>query len=73
MNDMQYTVVVERADDGSFSVWVPDLPGCVSSGDTHEEALRNIAEAIRGHIETLKEFGETVPPVRSWATVVKAA
>lgn len=70
---MQYTVVLEPAEDGSFSVWVPDLPGCASTGDTREEALANIAEAIRGHIETLQEHGEPVPPARSTATVVQAA
>lgn len=51
---MQYTVVIEPADDGTFSVWVPDLPGCVSTGATQEEALASIAEAMRGHIETLR-------------------
>jgi predicted RNase H-like HicB family nuclease len=69
---MQYTVVIEQAEDGSLSVWVPDLPGCVSTGDTRDEALRNIAEAIKGHIETLREHGEPVPPPRSSATVVAA-
>jgi predicted RNase H-like HicB family nuclease len=70
---MQYTVVIEPADDGSFSVWVPDLPGCASCGDTRDEALANIAEAIRGHIETLRTHGEPVPQPRSTATVVQAA
>lgn len=69
---MQYTVVIEPADDGSLSVWVPDLPGCVSTGDSREEALRNIAEAIKGHIDTLRQHGEPVPPARSSATVVAA-
>ncbi|MEX2219479.1 MAG: type II toxin-antitoxin system HicB family antitoxin [Phycisphaerales bacterium] len=69
---MQYTVVIEPADDGSFSVWVPDLPGCISTGDTRDEALSNIAEAIKGHIESLREHGEPVPPPRSSATVVAA-
>jgi predicted RNase H-like HicB family nuclease len=73
MSPMQYTVVIEPADDGSFSVWVPDLPGCVSCGDSREEALSSIAEAIRGHIETLRSHGEPVPPPRSTATVVRAA
>lgn len=73
MTPMQYTVVIEPADDGSFSVWVPDLPGCASTGDSREEALENITEAIRGHIETLREHGEPVPPAKSIATVVKAA
>lgn len=70
MND---TVILEKADDGSFSVWVPDLPGCVSSGDTKEEALAMIGEAIRGHIGVMREFGDPVPPARSSATVVQAA
>jgi predicted RNase H-like HicB family nuclease len=73
MAPMQYTVVIEPADDRSFSVWVPDLPGCASCGDTREGALANITEAIRGHIETLRENGEPVPPARSTATVVRAA
>ncbi len=70
---MQYTVVLEPADDGGICVWVPDLPGCTSHGDTRDEALANIAEAIRGHIEVLKEHGEPVPPPRSSATQVRAA
>jgi len=73
MTPMQYTVVIEPANDGSLSVWVPDLPGCASCGDTREEALANIVEAIKGHIETLRSHGEPVPPPRSVATVVQAA
>ena len=73
MKGMQYTVVLEPADDGSTSVWVPDLPGCTSTGDSRDEALVNIAEAIRGHIEALREHGEPVPPPRSTATQVQAA
>lgn len=70
---MEYTVVIEQADDGSFSVWVPDLPGCISTGDTHDEALQMIREAIAGHVALLREHGEPVPPPRSRATVVRAA
>lgn len=73
MSTMDYTVVIEPADDGSINVWVPDLPGCISTGDTREEAIRNIAEAIRGHIDVLREHGDPVPPLRSTATVVQAA
>jgi predicted RNase H-like HicB family nuclease len=51
---------------------VPDLPSCISTGDTRDEALRDIAEAIKGHIDTLREHGEPVPPARSSATVVAA-
>jgi predicted RNase H-like HicB family nuclease len=70
MNDVNYTVIVEPADDGTFSVYVPDLPGCVSTGRTREDALDSIREAIRGHIQTLRELGEPVPPPRSQSHVV---
>lgn len=69
---LHLAVLIEPADDGSFSVWVPDLPGCVSTGDTREEAMSNIAEAIRGHIETLRDLGEPVPAARSLTATVKA-
>ena len=70
---MDYTVVIERADDDSYSVYVPDLPGCISCGDTPEEALEMIKEAIQGHIQTLRENGDPVPTPRSTASVVHAA
>ena len=70
---MDYTVVIEKAGDGSFSAYVPDLPGCVSCGDTPGEAIDSIREAIAGHIQTLREFGEPVPAPRSFAAVVPAA
>jgi predicted RNase H-like HicB family nuclease len=73
MPSMEYAVIIEPADDGSISVWVPDLPGCVSTGDTREEALANIAEAIRGHVEALRAAGEPVPAARSSAGVARAA
>lgn len=70
---MDYTVVIEKADDDSYSAYVPDLPGCVSCGDTPGQALDSIREAIQGHIQTLREFGEVVPAPRSFASVVHAA
>jgi len=50
---LEYTAVFEEEKDGGFSVWVPDLPGCASQGDTLEEALSNIKEAIELYIEDL--------------------
>lgn len=70
---MDYTVVIEQADDGSYSAYVPDLPGCVSCGDTPGQALDAIREAITGHLATMREFGEAVPKPRSIASVVHAA
>ena len=68
----QYTVIIEPAEDGTFSVYVPDLPGCVSSGRTREDAIEGIREAIQGHIQTLRELGQPVPPPRSQSQVVAA-
>ena len=56
---MEYVVVIENAKDGSFSAYVPDLPGCVSCGDTLEELRINIREAgLNCHIESLEPHGE---------------
>ena len=58
---MQYAVIIEKAPDGSFSAYVPDLPGCVSCGDSREEVQQMIQEAIRWHIDSLQRHGEPVP------------
>ena len=57
---MKYAVVIERAG-ANYSAYVPDLPGCISVGDTIEETERNIREAITLHLEGLREQGEVVP------------
>ena len=51
---MTYRVALHESDEG-FSVWVPGLPGCVSQGTTEEEALANIADAIREYVEVTVE------------------
>ena len=70
MSVVNYTVIIEPADDGTFSVYVPDLPGCVSTGRTEEEAVESIRQAIQGHIQVLRDLGEPVPPPRSHSQVV---
>ncbi|MEP6653052.1 MAG: type II toxin-antitoxin system HicB family antitoxin [Myxococcales bacterium] len=62
---MQYTVILEPEADGRFSASVPDLPGCTSEGDTYEETVANIAEAITCHIEGMKMDGLPVPAPRA--------
>ena len=56
----KYAVVFEKSLTG-YGAFVPDLPGCVSVGDTLAEAERNIREAIEGHIEVMRQHGEAVP------------
>jgi len=58
---MRYTVLLEPEDDGGFVVSVPALPGCISQGDTREEALANIREAIAVYLEDCREAGDAVP------------
>lgn len=70
---MDYVVVIEKADDGSYSAYVPDLPGCVSCGDTIQEAQEMIEEAVRVHIDSLRQHRESVPPPAASAYVVHAA
>ena len=58
---MRYTVVLEQEPDGGYVATVPALPGCVSQGDTREEALANIREAPDLYIEDCIAAGDHVP------------
>ena len=60
---MHYTVILEREADGGYVASVPLLPGCVSQGDSREEALDNIREAIELYVEDYRVIG-AVP--RCW-------
>ena len=70
---MDYVVVIEKADDGSYSAYVPDLPGCVACGDTRDEVTASIEEAVRLHIESLRTHGDSVPPPSTTTTTIHAA
>jgi predicted RNase H-like HicB family nuclease len=59
---MQYRVLLEQDEDGIYVVEVPVLPGCLSQGDTREEALSNIKEAIAAYLESLADHDEPIPP-----------
>ena len=48
---LSYKVVLEPTEEGGYTVYVPSLPGCISEGDTYQEALENIKEAIEGWID----------------------
>ena len=64
MNKLEYTVVVEplsAEDGGGFVATVPDLPGCISDGETPEDALVNVQDAIATWIEAANDLGHVIP------------
>jgi len=61
---MRYAIVIEKAEE-NYSAYVPDLPGCIATGATVEEAEAEIREAIIFHVEGLREDGVPVPPGES--------
>lgn len=69
---MKYVVIIERGSN-NLSAYVPDLPGCVTTGQTINEVLRNIQEAIEGHLEVMRQYGDPIPPVLSEAVEVEIA
>ncbi len=69
---MRYTIVIEKAT-RNFAAYAPDLPGCVATGATRNETIREMREAILLHLQSLREHGEPVPQPRSTAAVVDMA
>jgi predicted RNase H-like HicB family nuclease len=63
---VKYLIIFEKTNTG-YSVYVPDLPGCISTGKTKEIAEKNIYEAIKFHLEGLKEDNLTPPQTQSEA------
>ena len=59
---MKYRITIEQDEDNMYVTECPNLPGCISQGKTREEALRNIADAIKGYLESLKKHNEPIPP-----------
>lgn len=55
---LEYNAIFQREDEGGYSVWIPSLPGCASQGETFEEAMENIKEAIGLYLEDDKEARE---------------
>ena len=66
----KYAVIFERAEN-NWAAYVPDLPGCITTGKTLEETKSNIREAIRGHLETMREYGDPIPEPKSLAGEVE--
>jgi predicted RNase H-like HicB family nuclease len=68
---MRYAVVIEKVG-GNYSAYVPDLPGCIATGDTVADVEREIRHAIRFHVDGLREDGLPVPEPVSLAEYVEA-
>jgi len=69
---MRYAIVIEKAE-SNYSAYVPDLPGCVSTGATVEETEKSIREAIVFHLDGMREDGSPIPPASSHVEYVEVA
>ena len=65
----RFLIVIEKAD-GNYSAYSPDLPGCVATGATREEAEQNMYEAVEMQLQGLKEDGLSIPQSTSFAEYV---
>ena len=70
MTTMRYAVVIERGPRG-YGAYVPDLPGVISVGDTHEEVMANVREAMTLHLEGLREAGDHIPEPTTLVALVE--
>jgi predicted RNase H-like HicB family nuclease len=68
---MRYAVVIEKAGE-NYSAYVPDLPGCIATGNTVADVEREIRDAMRFHVDGLREDGLPVPEPVSLAEYVEA-
>jgi predicted RNase H-like HicB family nuclease len=64
---MPYTIIIEKGET-TYGAYVPDLPGCIAVGETREEVLELMSEAIEFHLEDLRERGEIIPEPISLAS-----
>lgn len=58
---LRYNAVFDPCEEGGFTVTVPKLPGLVTEGDTFEEAMKMVKDAIRGYVKVLQKAGEEIP------------
>lgn len=59
---MKYRILIEIDEEGTYVAEVPSLPGCISQGNTRDEVIENVKEAIRVYLESLQAHGEPIPP-----------
>jgi predicted RNase H-like HicB family nuclease len=68
-----YIALVHKDKGTSYGVSFPDVPGCISAGDTFEEAIDNASEALAGHLAVTKADGDPIPNARSLETLKQDA
>lgn len=66
---MKYTVIIEQGE-SSFGVYIPDLPGCMAAGETKDEALSIIKDAMEFHLEGMIERGDSIPKPHCFSELV---
>ncbi|GMT50061.1 MAG: HicB family protein [bacterium] len=57
---MRYLIIIEKAKN-NLSAYIPDIPGCITTGDTEEEIIENMQEALTGHLELMQQDGDSIP------------
>ncbi|MEK7186602.1 MAG: type II toxin-antitoxin system HicB family antitoxin [Patescibacteria group bacterium] len=70
---LKYTAIFEPAKEGGYVVSVPALPGCITQGETFEEAVAMIKDAMKGYLEVLKNEGEEIPQEQSNVVITQVA
>jgi predicted RNase H-like HicB family nuclease len=67
---MRYVAFIHKDPDSAYGVSFPDVPGCISAGDTLDEATQNAVEALSGHIRWMEADGDLIPPPRSIDAII---
>lgn len=70
---LKYTVIFEPAEEGGYVASVPSLPGCMTQGETFEETVLMVQDAISGYLRVLKEEGQEIPYEKEDLVVTKVA
>ncbi|MGH3717816.1 MAG: type II toxin-antitoxin system HicB family antitoxin [Pseudonocardiaceae bacterium] len=68
-----YVILIDETPDGGFGAWAPDLPGCVALGDSYQECVSEMSEAVAFHLEGMRADGQPIPPASTRAATVEAA
>ena len=68
---MKYAIVIEKVEGSNYSAYVPDLPGCVATGDTLQEVKQLMQEGIEFHLEGMRKDGDPIPEPTTIADYVE--